>query len=166
MGGWKWVGIFSAHCGNDVCHYSHRFKISGKLQIRGFTATEDARGLEQFWRRLKPQMSDVEGDLYDDLMDTKPAASKETGEETKASSASTDTARRKTDNNLPLSLVDQLKFMEERVAFLEQENLVLKRNIGTLYRTAKREISRKDRQISQMQDLDKKSTIEGLIKKI
>lgn len=107
-------------------------------------------------------MSDEEGDLYGDLLDTKPAAPTSGIQKTSnalKSSASVTSARTNTSENRPLSLVDQLKLMEERIAFLEQENLQLKRNIGTLYRTAKREISRKDNHISRMmQNLDKQST--------
>jgi hypothetical protein len=99
-------------------------------------------------------MSDDEGGLYGDLLDTKPAASSGIQVTNNTPSASAISSQNNTSNNLPLSLIDQLKLMEDRVAHLEQENLQLKRNIGTLYRTAKREISRKDGQIS---DLDKKS---------
>lgn len=44
----------------------------------------------------------------------------------------------------------------QKIKLLEEENLRLKRNIGTLYRTAKNEIQRKDNQIEQLQkQLDK-----------
>ena len=58
-------------------------------------------------------------------------------------------------NNLPLSLVDQVAALEETVKALRRENDTLKRNVGTLYRTAKREIQRKDDQILKlMQEVD------------
>ncbi|CAJ1961559.1 unnamed protein product [Cylindrotheca closterium] len=45
--------------------------------------------------------------------------------------------------------------LEEKVKALEAENLTLKRNMGMLYRTARREIDRKDRQIAElMAELD------------
>jgi hypothetical protein len=103
-------------------------------------------------------MSDEEGGLYGDLLDTKPAASSGIQVTNNTPSASAISSLNSTSDNRPLSLMEQSKLMEDRVALLEQENLQLKRNIGTLYRTAKQEISRKDGQISRlMKDLDQKS---------
>jgi hypothetical protein len=51
----------------------------------------------------------------------------------------------------PKSLVDELKELEERVGALEKENQTLKRNMGTLYRTAVAELQRKDDQIQELQ---------------
>ena len=49
--------------------------------------------------------------------------------------------------------------LEEKVKALEAENLTLKRNMGMLYRTARREIERKDRQIAELTaELDKKKS--------
>jgi hypothetical protein len=57
-----------------------------------------------------------------------------------------------------LSLVSHSKALEERVRQLEEENENLKRNIGTLFRTAKAEILRKDAEIAslthQLEDLN------------
>ena len=39
----------------------------------------------------------------------------------------------------------------ERIRILEEENIRLRRNIGTLFRTAKNEIQRKDDQIDRLQ---------------
>ena len=90
---------------------------------------------------------DDDGDLYKDLLDTKPAAS--------VKLKTKETVAFHPMSNHPASLVDQLKHVEEKVEALERENLQLKRNMGTLYRTAKREIVRKDEQIAQlMQQLD------------
>ena len=71
-------------------------------------------------------------DLYDDLNDAKPAAKK---------MASSQPAR-------ALSLTDEVQMLRKRVQELEQENANLKRNMGTLYRTAVAELKRKDAQIA------------------
>lgn len=47
----------------------------------------------------------------------------------------------------PRSLVEEVQFLQEKVGQLAGENEVLKRNMGTLYRTATAEISRKDKEI-------------------
>jgi hypothetical protein len=95
-----------------------------------------------------PQNDD--GNLYDDLYDVKPAAAA-----TEALSAVSASSKNLLSSATPLSLVDQLKYLEQKVISLEKENLQLKRNIGTLFRTAKREIQRKDNQIIRvMQDMD------------
>jgi hypothetical protein len=55
------------------------------------------------------------------------------------------------------SLSEDLNHLRERIQELEQENQTLKRNIGTLYRTATNEIKRKDNQIARlMAELDNK----------
>ena len=55
-------------------------------------------------------------------------------------------------------LSEKLTHLEKRVKELEDENANLKRNMGTLFRTAKKEIKRKDDQIVQMMlELDEKS---------
>ena len=41
--------------------------------------------------------------------------------------------------------------LKKTIKILQDENLLLKRNIGTLFRTAKNEIKRKDDQIEQLQ---------------
>lgn len=41
--------------------------------------------------------------------------------------------------------------MRERIRILEEENSRLRRNIGTLFRTAKNEIQRKDEHINRLQ---------------
>ena len=51
----------------------------------------------------------------------------------------------------PLSFSQQVQELQQRVQMLEQENETLKRNIGTLYRTAKRELSRKDQHIQRLE---------------
>ena len=54
-------------------------------------------------------------------------------------------ARADADDEKPES--DRLK---ERIRMLEEENRILKRNMGTLYRTAVAEIRRKDEQINRL----------------
>lgn len=51
---------------------------------------------------------------------------------------------------ISLSLVSHTQVLEERVRKLEEENENLKRNIGTLFRTAKAEIQRKDAEIASL----------------
>lgn len=70
-------------------------------------------------------------DLYGDLADTKPApiASKKL-----AQSKDPPTSNQ----------------MNKQVEDLAEENRILKRNIGTLYRTARAEIKRKDDEISRL----------------
>lgn len=52
----------------------------------------------------------------------------------------------------PLSLTEEVQALRERVSLLERENGILRRNIGTLYRTAVAEIHRKDGVISTLQE--------------
>ena len=49
-----------------------------------------------------------------------------------------------------VSITDELEQAKLKVQQLEQENQVLRRNIGTLFRTATNEIKRKDDQISRL----------------
>jgi predicted transcriptional regulator len=52
-------------------------------------------------------------------------------------------------------VVEQLDHLQKRIEELELENRQLKRNMGTLYRTAKNELKRKDDNIARlMQELD------------
>lgn len=52
----------------------------------------------------------------------------------------------------PKSLTEELASLQAAMRVLEEENKNLKRNMGTLYRTAMNELARKDRQIQQLQD--------------
>jgi molecular chaperone GrpE (heat shock protein) len=86
-------------------------------------------------------MSDDNLDLYDDLADTKAAA---TAPMSKKSAPS---------NTLqPKSFSDELDALQQRVALLEKENETLRRNMGTLYRTAKSEVGRKDAEIDRLRE--------------
>lgn len=71
-----------------------------------------------------------EEDLYDDLDQVKPAS-----------------GSRPTKNATSLSLENLVKELEVKLEALSQENNSLKRNIGTLFRTARAEIRRKDAEI-------------------
>lgn len=79
---------------------------------------------------------DEEEDLYGDLTDSKIAAKK--------SGPSLDS--------------QQVQELQQELVKLKQENETLKRNMGTLFRTARAEIKRKDAKIeSLMEQLDKKA---------
>ena len=80
-----------------------------------------------------------EDDLYGDIDDTPVFPTKTTVESARSRSSSQ-----------PLSLVDQVGHLEQKVAQLQRENEVLKRNMGTLYRTARAELSRKDKEITRL----------------
>jgi predicted RNase H-like nuclease (RuvC/YqgF family) len=87
---------------------------------------------------------DDEDDLYNDLPDIKPAALKT-----------------KTNNGSSLSLENQVKALEAEMAVLKEENENLKRNIGTLFRTARAEIRRKDAEIEALnQKLESKLVVD------
>jgi FtsZ-binding cell division protein ZapB len=95
-------------------------------------------------------------DLYGDLMDAKVAAAAPTN-----TNASTSMILDPTTNNttMPSSselfAVEQLDHLQKRIEELEVENHQLKRNMGTLYRTAKNELKRKDDHIARlMQEVD------------
>jgi predicted RNase H-like nuclease (RuvC/YqgF family) len=84
-------------------------------------------------------MSQNGDDLYDDVMDVKPAANTDRHAHPDWHAHSG-----------PLSLTDQVQMLQKRVTELERENEQLQRNMGTLYRTAKAELQRKDDQIHQL----------------
>lgn len=80
-------------------------------------------------------------DLYDDLANTKVTAA--TAVSKKPSSSLTNVIR-------PKNLSDEVDALQQRVAALEKENETLRRNMGTLYRTAKAELGRKDTAIENL----------------
>jgi len=51
----------------------------------------------------------------------------------------------------PKSLVDEVDDLQQRLKAIEEENAILKRNMGTLYRTALSEIERKEAEIERLQ---------------
>jgi predicted RNase H-like nuclease (RuvC/YqgF family) len=86
---------------------------------------------------------DDDDDLYNDLPDIKSAALKT-----------------KTNNESSLSLENQVKALEAELAVMKEENENLKRNIGTLFRTARAEIRRKDADIEALnQKLESKIVV-------
>lgn len=83
---------------------------------------------------------DEDLDLYGDLQDTKPAPA------VKSRPPLIDSQK-----------LDELKIELEKV---RQENETLKRNMGTLFRTARAEIQRKDAKIEDlMEQLDRKNAV-------
>jgi len=95
-------------------------------------------------------------DLYDDIPLTTAVASSSatTTMEPKKAPPPTTTWSSTSKNNgkkhhHPKSLTDQVLELQERVQRLEQENATLKRNMGTLFRTATAELARKDRQLQE-----------------
>jgi hypothetical protein len=80
-------------------------------------------------------------DLYDDLVDTKVAATASVSKK----SAPSNTLQ-------PKSFSDELDALQQRVALIEKENETLRRNMGTLYRTAKSELGRKDAEIDRLRE--------------
>lgn len=99
-----------------------------------------------------------EGDLYGDL-ESVPLAKKAKPSMASASAAGTASATSGTPGIAPLTLhgigkvydeaaMQQLRADNDR---LRAENEALKRNIGTLYRTAKAELARKDERIASLQ---------------
>ena len=87
-----------------------------------------------------------EHDLYGDIDETPVFSSAAAG----GTAADNDTKSR------PMSLVEENKFLREKVAKLQGENDVLQRNMGTLFRTATAEIQRKDKEILRLAtELDK-----------
>eukprot|EP00541_Cyclophora_tenuis_P002016 CAMPEP_0116561128 /NCGR_PEP_ID=MMETSP0397-20121206/11399_1 /TAXON_ID=216820 /ORGANISM="Cyclophora tenuis, Strain ECT3854" /LENGTH=116 /DNA_ID=CAMNT_0004087213 /DNA_START=175 /DNA_END=525 /DNA_ORIENTATION=+ len=51
-------------------------------------------------------------------------------------------------------LQDEVRLLRNQVSSLQQENEVLKRNMGTLFRTARAEIRRKDLRIEELERMD------------
>ena len=79
-------------------------------------------------------------DLYDDLEDTKVEV---------AGAAAT---KQSEFRNRPTSFAEEVQVLQQRVAVLEKVNETLKRNMGTLYRTAVAELKRKDAEITRLQE--------------
>jgi CII-binding regulator of phage lambda lysogenization HflD len=82
-------------------------------------------------------------DLYDDLdlAETKVAATAKVSKK----SAPSNTLQ-------PKSFSEELDALQQRVALFEKENETLRRNMGTLYRTAKSELGRKDAEIDRLRE--------------
>lgn len=99
-----------------------------------------------------------DGDLYGDLEDGKIAAVTTTSSNNKVTGGTMTmmAASKASSSSLKSPPGSSMAKLEEKIKALEAENLTLKRNMGMLYRTARREIDRKDKQISElMSELDK-----------
>lgn len=99
-------------------------------------------------------MDETEDDLYGDIDESPsfPASSSfEAGAGAvvaAAAPATSDTvASGQTETGRPRSLVEEVKYLQAQVGQLQTENENLKRNMGTLFRTARAEIQRKDKEI-------------------
>ena len=81
-------------------------------------------------------------DFYDDV-DIMPSSSS-------SSSSKANTAKLQTD--ITSSTTTSSATLQSQVTLLEKENQVLKVNIATLFRTAKAELRRKDKQIERLNE--------------
>lgn len=88
------------------------------------------------------EKEEEDDDLYDDVPMKLPAKKKIRPTTTTAKS-----------NHHPKNLTELVKELEQTVERLTKENSTLKRNMGTLYRTAVAELARKDRHIERLQNL-------------
>jgi predicted nucleic acid-binding Zn-ribbon protein len=94
-------------------------------------------------------MSNDEDDrgLYDDMEDAKLAANTTAPTQNNSNYQQQHQRFAHNNNDRPKSLTDQVVDLQSTVQRLEQENETLKRNMGTLFRTATAELARKDRQL-------------------
>lgn len=102
---------------------------------------------------------DLYGDIDDTLIFPSSGPNKNKEEDVGAEDDGGQT-RRAASGGAPMSLVEENKFLREKVAKIQGENDVLKRNMGTLYRTATAEIQRKDKEILRLTTELDKSTIQ------
>jgi hypothetical protein len=87
-------------------------------------------------------------DLYEDIDDSPIfGSSADKSVSTTAVAATAVTTAAGGSASRPRSLVEEVQFLQEKSAKLERENQILKRNMGTLYRTATAELQRKDKEI-------------------
>ena len=92
---------------------------------------------------------DTSDDLYGDLdeeMNHQNSSNTNIRNDASASSANSEAAK----NSYPCSN-DAILSLEKKIKRLEGENETLKRNMGTLYRTAKLELDRKDAMIADLE---------------
>jgi predicted RNase H-like nuclease (RuvC/YqgF family) len=80
--------------------------------------------------------------LYDDLDVV------DTSNKSQAKIPTTTTTKK---NAYPKSFAEQVEELQSHATVLQEENENLKRNIGTLFRTAKAEVQRKNDQIARLQ---------------
>lgn len=94
-------------------------------------------------------MADESEDLYGDIDDSPVFPISMTANTAQAAqlTAAGSTATTAKSASHPRSLVEEVKFLQNKVSKLQKENEVLKRNMGILFRTATAEIQRKDKEI-------------------
>lgn len=89
-------------------------------------------------------------DLYGDLDDTKLAVPRTRIESTFSNEKSKHNTFILGEENVDYYDADYVKKLKAQIANLQNENETLKRNIGTLYRTAKAELARKDKELDSL----------------
>ena len=94
--------------------------------------------------------NDDEDDLYADLTEEKLANSIKRNHDAKKKPSYLIGGQ-----NKDFFDVDYVNQLRHEIAQLKEENNTLKRNIGTLYRTAKIELERKDRELATLQSKKK-----------
>mmetsp|Transcript_15008 Transcript_15008/g.41515 ORF Transcript_15008/g.41515 Transcript_15008/m.41515 type:complete len:147 (+) Transcript_15008:55-495(+) len=108
-------------------------------------------------------VGDDQTDLYEDLTDAQPApaavrppkrqkTSISSHLQAESSYADNNSSTSNNNNSNPpvRSLVEEVEYLQQRVESLQDENTILKRNMGTLYRTAQAEIRRKDEELERL----------------
>lgn len=94
---------------------------------------------------------DAEDMLYDDLMEAKvPSSSTSTSTIHHNKNSASDVAISR--NHHPKSFTQQVEELQSQVDSIQSENQRLKRNIGTLFRTARSELQRKDTEIARLME--------------
>jgi len=103
-----------------------------------------------------PERIMSDDDLYDDLEEEtqqSPAAADDESAVPPQEKKDWDRGqprRRSQQQFLPMSLTEEATALKDRVRTVEAENAVLRRNMGTLYRTAAAELKRKDVEIQNL----------------
>ena len=98
-------------------------------------------------------MTTNEDELYGDLDDAAVAKPQTTNVSKKNDDATTIMSTSRSAHTMPTMMSQpEMIQLQQQIKSLKAENDTLKRNIGILYRTAKSELERKDRTISQLQD--------------
>jgi hypothetical protein len=92
---------------------------------------------------------DAEDILYDDLMEAKVTSSS-TSTPTPYHNKSIVSNVALSRNDYPKSFTQQVEELKSQVDSIQSENQRLKRNIGTLFRTARSELQRKDAEIARL----------------
>ena len=93
---------------------------------------------------------DAEDMLYDDLMEAKVASSTSTSTAPRIEGSVSNIAL--SGNRHPKSFTQQVEELQSQLDSIQSENQRLKRNIGTLFRTARSELQRKDAEIARLME--------------